>query len=237
MTMQYCFHHIPKTAGSSLQLRLSHRESIGQLPKGSTLIVYPLYQEQRFYRVSQDIKFNPKKPIKEAFLRTYKQRTVGNASIVMGHYTNVTQPGKHYTWLRHPLHRDISHFNYDCEYGHQLIDDFVTHLSMIAGNFLVLWLYGKYLGRKDLVPIETKYKIVKSALHNFEKVYDSDKFENSWKEIAKELNVSVNPRLDSNRVKKDYKQKIKFSELSEDFKFWHKNYNKYDYLLYEEFCA
>ena len=125
----------------------------------------------------------------------------------MGHYTNVTQPGKHYTWLRHPLHRDISHFNYDCEYGHQLIDDFVTHLSMIAGNFLVLWLYGKYLGRKDLVPIEIKYKIVKSALHNFEKVYNSDKFENSWKEIAKELNVAVNPRLDSNRVKKDYKQK------------------------------
>ena len=108
---------------------------------------------------------------------------------------------------------------------------------MIAGNFLVLWLYGKYLGRKDLVPIEIKYKIVKSALHNFEKVYDSNKFENSWKEIAKELNVSVNPRLDSNRVKKDYKQKIKFSELSEDFKIWHKSYNKYDYLLYEEFCT
>ena len=63
------------------------------------------------------------------------------------------------------------------------------------------------------------------------------KFENSWKEIAKELNVSVNPRLDSNRVKKDYKQKIKFSELSEDFKIWHKSYNKYDYLLYEEFCT
>ena len=33
--MQYCFHHIPKTAGSSLQLRLSHREHIGQLPNGS----------------------------------------------------------------------------------------------------------------------------------------------------------------------------------------------------------
>ena len=235
--MQYCFHHIPKTAGSSLQLRLSHRESIGQLPKGSTLIVYPLYQEQRFYRVSQDIKFNPKKPIKEAFLRTYKQKIEGNASIVMGHYTNVSQPGKHYTWLRHPLHRDISHFNYDCEYGHQLIDDFVTHLSMIAGNFLVLWLYGKYLGRKELVPIEIKYKIVRSALHNFEKVYDSDKFENSWKELAKELNVTINPRLDSNRVKKDYKQKIKFSNLSDNFKLWHRSYNSYDYLLYEEFCT
>ena len=235
--MQYCFHHIPKTAGSSLQLRLSHREFIGQLPKGSTLVVYPLYHEQRFYRVSEDKNFNPKETIKEAFLRTYKQKNKGDASIVMGHYTNVSQPGKHYTWLRHPLHRDISHFNYDYEYGHQLIDDFVTHLSMIAGNFLVLWLYGKYLGRTDFLSIEKKYNIVRSALKKFEKVYDSDKFENSWKEIAKELNVSVNPKLNSNRVKKDYKQKIKFSDLTEDFKLWHQSYNSYDYLLYEEFCT
>ena len=113
--MQYCFHHIPKTAGSSLQLRLAHRESLGQLPKGSTLVVYPLYDKMSFYRVSDDPNFNPDEPIKTAFLRTYEkpERKDGNATIVCGHYTNITQPGEHYVWLRHPLHRDISHFNYD----------------------------------------------------------------------------------------------------------------------------
>ena len=93
--MNYCFHHIPKTAGSSLQLRLSHREHTGQLPKGSTLIVYPLYSEMQYYRVSEDHKFDSSKPIKEAFLRTYQQpKSSGNASIVCGHYTNIHQDGK-----------------------------------------------------------------------------------------------------------------------------------------------
>ena len=118
--MQYCFHHIPKTAGSSLQLRLAHRESIGQLPKGSTLVVYPLYEEMRYYRVSEDKEFNHNEPIKTAFLRTYKNKTSGDATIVCGHYTNITQPGDHFVWLRHPLHRDLSHFNYDCKFNNQL---------------------------------------------------------------------------------------------------------------------
>ena len=64
--VQYCFHLIPKTAGSSLQLRLSHRESIGELQKGSTLIVYPLYGDRRYYRVSQDPNFDPTNTIKSA---------------------------------------------------------------------------------------------------------------------------------------------------------------------------
>ena len=236
--MQYCFHHIPKTAGSSLQLRLAHREHTGQLPKGSTLVVYPLYGDRRYYRVSQDPDFNFKEPIKEAFLRTYENKTSGNATIVCGHYTNVDQPGKHYTWLRHPLHRDISHFNYDCKYGHQLDDDFVTHLSMIAGNFLVLWIYGKYLGINDPTSIEKKYKIVQKALkEKFVKVYNSDKFEESWDEIAKELNVTPEPRLQSNRAGESYTRLIKISNLSKDFLHWHQSYNNYDYLLFEEFCT
>ena len=162
--MEYCFHHIPKTAGSSLQLRLSHREFIGQLPKGSTLIVYPLYQELRYYRVSEDKNFNKNESIKKAFLRTYKQKNEGDASIVMGHYTNITQPGKHYTWLRHPLHRDISHFNYDSKYEHNLDNDFSTHLAMMSGNFMVQWLYGRYLGQKELLPIEVKYQRARAVL-------------------------------------------------------------------------
>ena len=237
--MHYCFHHIPKTAGSSLQLRLSHREHTGQLPKGSTLIVYPLYSEMQYYRVSEDHKFDSSKPIKEAFLRTYQQpKSSGNASIVCGHYTNIHQDGKHYTWLREPLARDISHFNYDLNYGHEESKDFTTHLSLMAGNFLVLWLYGKYCQLSETADIEKKYNVVRKTLkEKFTKVYDSDNFENSWTEIANELKVDVEPRLNSNEGGKAYKNVAKLADLSEEFITWHRSYNQYDYKLYEEFCT
>ena len=163
--MEYCFHHIPKTAGSSLQLRLAHRESVGQLPSGATLVVYPLYDSVRFYRVAEDPDFDCDQPIKSAFLRTYKRSNpVGNASIVCGHYTNISQPGTHITWLRHPLARDVSHFNYDCKYGHELSKDFATHFSMMSGNFIMLWLYGRYIGRHDSVTMENRYETVRKVL-------------------------------------------------------------------------
>lgn len=236
--MQICFHHIPKTAGSSLQLRLAHRESTGQLPTGSTMIVYPLFGDMRFYRVSQDPGFDPKEPIKEAFLRTWdRPRTEGNATIVCGHYTSIAQPGRHFTWLREPLDRDISHFNYDHNYGHHLSEDFVEHVSQMAGNFMVLWLWGKYMGRPTGAPIEEKYAGVRKCLkEKFERVYDSDRFEDSWTDLAEMLGVDSEPRLNSNRVDVNYDKIVTRQELDEDFVTWHYAWNHYDYMLYEEFC-
>ena len=236
--MEYCFHHIPKTAGSSLQLRLAHRESIGQLPPGSTLVVYPLYDGVRFYRVSEDPGFDPHKPIKDAFLRTYQNsNSTGSATIVMGHYTNITQPGRHFLWLREPLHRDVSHYNYDCKFGHELDKDFATHLSQMSGNFIVLWLYGRYIGRHDSVSMEARYETVRRVLREKDiTVYDSDRFEESWTDIAKMLNVDVEPRLNSNQSDRDYQKIVSYSNLSDEFKAWHRAYNRFDYLLYEEFC-
>ena len=203
------------------------------------MIVYPLYSNMQYYRVSEDIDFDASKPIKEAFLRTYNNpKSSGNASIVCGHYTTIQQEGQHYTWLREPLKRDVSHFNYDSNYGHQESTDFATHLSMMAGNFLVLWLYGKYCQLSETADIEKKYNVVRQTLKDKSvKVYDSDAFEHSWTEIADELKVDVEPRLNSNEGGKSYKKLIKYSELSEEFKVWHRNYNHYDYLLYEEFCT
>ena len=98
----------------------------------------------RFYRVSEDPGFDAHKPINEAFLRTYtNSRYPGNAHIVSGHYTTVHLEGKHYTWMRHPAKRDVSHFNYDSQFGDEKSEDFVTHLSLMARNFMVLWLYKK----------------------------------------------------------------------------------------------
>ncbi len=50
------------------------------------------------------------------------------------------------------------------------------------------------------------------------------------------LNIDKEPRLSSNRSNKDYQKIQKLSDLSEEFKVWHRSYNNYDYLLYEEFC-
>ncbi len=237
--MEYCFHHVPKTAGSSLQLRLAHREHIGQLPKGSTLVVYPMYNEMSFYRVSEDPGFDPKQPIKEAFLRTHKNsNSSGDASIVCGHYTNITQPGKHFLWLREPLARDISHFNYDYKFNNHLHDDFATHLSMMSGNFLVLWLYGKYLGKHDSVTMEQRYKTVIDMIEKKNvTIFDSDKFEESWEKICEMLKLDPEPRLQSNRSGKDYKKMQDIKDCTDKFKTWHRSYNSYDYLLYERFCA
>ena len=130
------------------------------------------------------------------------------------------------------------HFNYDLNYGHEESKDFTTHLSLMAGNFLVLWLYGKYCQLSETADIEKKYNVVRKTLkEKFTKVYDSDNFENSWTEIANELKVDVEPRLNSNEGGKAYKNVAKLSDLSEEFITWHRSYNQYDYKLYEEFCA
>ena len=202
-------------------------------------MVYPLFNDMQYYRVSEDKSFDAHKPIKEAFLRTYQQpKSTGQASIVCGHYTNINQDGKHYTWLRNPLTRDISHFNYDLNYGHEESKDFATHLSSMAGNFIVLWLYGKYCQLSETGDIEKKYNIVRKTLQTkFTKVFASEHFEKSWDELADELKVDVEPRLNSNESGKAYDEKIKLSDLSEDFKTWHRSYNLYDYKLYEEFCT
>jgi hypothetical protein len=203
------------------------------------MIVYPLYDDMRFYRVSHDPEFDASKPIKEAFLRTYNNpKSLGHASIVCGHSTTMHQDGKHYTWFRHPLKRDISHFNYDSKFSNEESTDFATHLTLMNGNFLVLWLYSKYCSLSATSDIKEKYDIVRKTLkEKFVKVYDSDDFENSWTEIADELKVEVEPRLNSNEGGKAYEQLINYSDMTDEFKIWHRSYNHYDYLLYEEFCT
>jgi len=55
-------------------------------------------------------------------------------------------------------------------------------------------------------------------------------------QVAKELKIDPEPRLNSNQSDKDYQKVQKFSDLKDDFKSWHRSYNSYDYMLYEEFC-
>ena len=190
--MRYCFHHLPKTAGSSLRIRLEHRASIGQLDK---------------------------------------------FSYGLGHNISVNTIGTHFTWLRHPLHRDISHFNYDFNKNENISDTFEDNCTKLAGNFITLWFHSKYLKQSSSMAIKDKYEHVRTALrNNFLKVYNADNFENSWDDVAKILKIDTEPRLSTNQSNKDYKKIVNFSNLTEDFISWHKDYNEYDYKLYNEFC-
>ena len=191
--MHHCFHHIPKTGGSSLRIRLEDRADKKQISK---------------------------------------------LNYAVGHNTTVRTPGKHFVWLRDPLDRDISHFNYDMEKDEAQASTFEESCKLLAGNFMTLWLYKDYLLLNPTDDVEIKYQSVKQALKdNFEKVFSIENFEQSWNEVADILKVDREPRLNTNRSNEDYKKYANRKNLSEEFISWHKDYNHYDYLLYQEFCT
>jgi len=191
--MHYCFHHIPKTGGSSLRIRLEDRADKKQISK---------------------------------------------LNYAVGHNTTVRTPGKHFVWLRDPLDRDISHFNYDMEKDEAQANTFQESCKLLAGNFMTLWIYKDYLLSDPTDDVETKYQSVRQALKdNFVKVFSIENFEQSWNEVADILKVDREPRLNTNRSNEDYKKYTNKKNLSKEFISWHKDYNSYDYLLYQEFCT
>ena len=191
--MHYCFHHIPKTGGSSLRIRLEDRADKKQISK---------------------------------------------LDYAVGHNTTVRTPGKHFVWLRDPLDRDISHFNYDMEKNEAQANTFEESCKLLAGNFMTLWIYKDYLLLNPTDNGEIKYQSVRQALKsNFEKVFSIENFEQSWNEVADILKVDREPRLNTNRSNEDYKKYTNKKNLSKEFISWHKDYNHYDYLLYQEFCT
>ena len=191
--MHYCFHHIPKTGGSSLRIRLEDRADKKQISK---------------------------------------------LDYAVGHNTTAKTPGTHFVWLRDPLDRDISHFNYDMEKDEAQASTFEESCKLLAGNFMTLWLYKDYLLLNPTDDVEIKYQSVRQALKdNFVKVFSIENFEQSWNEVADILKVDREPRLNTNRSNEDYKKYTNKKNLSKEFISWHKDYNSYDYLLYQEFCT
>ena len=191
--MHHCFHHIPKTGGSSIRIRLEDRANKKQISK---------------------------------------------LDYAIGHNSTVRTPGIHFVWLRDPLDRDISQYNYDMGKGDIIGDSFASHCQKMQGNFMVLWLYKTYLCLDRDAPIEEKYNTVRQTLNNtFQKVFSLEKLEDSWNEVADMLKIEREPRLTTNRSNEDYKKIVDRKNLTEKFISWHKEHNNYDYKLYEEFCA
>ena len=191
--MHYCFHHIPKTGGSSLRIRLEDRADKKQISK---------------------------------------------LDYAVGHNTTAKTPGTHFVWLRDPLDRDISHFNYDMEKDEAQASTFEESCKLLAGNFMTLWIYKDYLLLNPTNDVEIKYESARQALKdNFVKVFSIENFEQSWNEVADILKVDREPRLNTNRSNEDYKKYTNKKNLSKEFISWHKDYNSYDYFLYQEFCT
>ena len=99
-------------------------------------------------------------------------------------------------------------------------------------------LYKNYLLLDPNVDIKTKYQTVRNTLGNgFKKVFCIENFEQSWNTVADILNLDREPRLNTNRSNEDYKKYANKNNLSKEFIAWHKNYNHYDFQLYQEFSA
>ena len=121
-------------------------------------------------------------------------------------------------------------FSMDAKFKLELISDKLAAKQMYIGKH--------YLKKEKWIAAIKRYKIVVETLKNKKvTVFDSDKFEDSWEKICKILKLDPEPRLQSNRSGKDYKKIQCIKDCSDKFKTWHRSYNSYDYLLYEQFCT
>ena len=101
-----------------------------------------------------------------------EKKQISKLDYAVGHNSTVRTPGTHFVWLRDPLDRDISHYNYDMGKGDIDGHTFEEHCRNLAGNFIILWLYKNYLLLDPNVDIETKYQTVRNTLGNgFKKVF------------------------------------------------------------------
>ena len=86
--------------------------------------------------------------------------------------------------------------------------------------------------------MHSKYLNVQQCLRiNFKKVFSLENIEESWDEISNMLNIDKEPRDSTNRSNIDYIKYISKDKLSDEFLSWHREYNDYDYKLFEEFCT
>lgn len=239
---QINFFHIHKTAGTTLQYRMSAHEWAGNLPKGSTLVLTWKDQKEAAemqYRVNEDLEFDPNQTFGYALQRKLNQEFIpGNARICMGHCVHSGYEGKFVTWLRDPLERSISYLNH--AFVDKVAAPFQTenYLLRMYGNWQLDCLYEDFLGYNDNSNWKYRYPIVRQALQDFYRVWDSKNFEDNWLEICDWYGLPKdqfinNQRVSGVAVKRKFKQA---HELDQDFLKQFKKENKYDYMLYKEFC-
>jgi hypothetical protein len=142
----------------------------------------------------------------------------------MGHAVDHTYEGEHWTWIRNPWERDISHYNYDWNHG-RVNKTYFEWQMLMPPNWICEWLYTKYLG---LTPTDDKimYETIKASDL---KIRSVDTLEEDYKHICSTLNLKpldVKDNVQDNKIV----SRDDFGVLDiED----HKIENMYDWMLYE----
>ena len=224
----FVFHHIPKCAGSTLQKRMVLHEHIGELPRGATLIRYDAVGREWEYKVADDPNYDPQESLHHQTFPRHRGTPVtqdhSDVKIVMGHAVNHTWPGEHWTWIRNPYDRDISHYNYDYALGRVNKIWSEWHDQMMP-NWITYWLYTRWLGLSETTPGKMFDAIVKSKLI----IRPMDQFESDYKNICEKLNLTPLTIKDNVQANK-YLTEDDLSAYDQDF---HQDVNWFDWQLYQ----
>ena len=227
-TMQYVFHHVPKCAGSTLQSRMIMHEHLEELPSGSVCVKYNAVGKDWIYTLKDDPDYNPKDSLHEQTFARHRGHAssydLRDVTIYMGHAVDHTYEGEHWTWIRNPWERDISHYNYDWNHG-RINKTYFEWQMLMPPNWICEWLHTKYLGL-PVTDDKTMYETIKAS--NL-KIRSVDTLEEDYKHICSTLNLKP----------LDVKDNVQDNKIvsRDDFGVFdiedHKIENMYDWMLYE----
>ena len=221
------FHHIPKCAGSTLQKRMVLHEHSGELPRGATLIRYDAVGREWEYKVSDDPNYDSQESLHHQTFPRHRGTPVTQdhsaVQIVMGHAVDHTWPGQHITWIRNPYERDISHYNYDYGLG-RINRTWSEWHDQMPPNWIIMWLYTRWLGLPETTPGKMFDAIVESKLI----IRPMDQFESDYQNVCEKLDLTP-LTLRDNVQTESYITELDLEQYTHE---QHEDVNWYDWQLY-----
>ena len=221
------FHHIPKCAGSTLQKRMVEHEHSGELPRGATLIRYDAQGREWEYKVSDDPNYDSQESLHHQTFPRHRGTPVTQdhsaVQIVMGHAVDHTWPGQHITWIRNPYERDISHYNYDYGLG-RINRTWSEWHDQMPPNWIIMWLYTRWLGLPETTPGKMFDAIVESKLI----IRPMDQFESDYQNVCEKLDLTP-LTLRDNVQTESYITELDLEQYTHE---QHEDVNWYDWQLY-----
>ena len=186
MVEKIVIHHIPKTGGSSIQMRLLWNEVKGKMPRGTTLIKYHAVGREWEYSLLDDLDFSKRDPLHDQFIRhrgkqegwyadwpTHKKDKV---KIITGHSATVNDfpDDRHIVIVRNPIWRDASHYNYDTGLGRTKYP-FKEWIQNTETDYQVRWIYHKILLHTEIRSPASMLDSIKKAKLKFYRSEGVDK--------------------------------------------------------------
>ena len=186
MVEKLVLHHIPKTGGSTYQMRLLWNEWKGKMPIGTTLIKYNTGGREWEYSLADDPEFSKRQPLHEQFIRhrgkqdgwyaDWPKPKKDKIKIITGHSATINDfPGeRHIVAVRNPVWRDASHYNYDTGLKRTRLP-FKEWIQDTETDYQVRWIYHKILQQTKIVSPATMLDVIKKAGLKFYRLEGMDK--------------------------------------------------------------